>query len=215
MSLLVALLGLLSGGRAWGRAPRVGAHVDLAEARVDAVDVDLVIYPRSVEAGGAAAHRQRARVEGRAVYRLERPSLRARELVLLDFASHLREEPESLDEVTMDGYADGPWVGARTEIVAARVDGRALAVRRSPRGDVRFELPAGAEEIEIEYELIVPRRLWPFGCARGRCSLSGAIAPLPSAAARGGDSLGPDARVVRAARWSVDARFGGDGRGKV
>ena len=161
--LLGLLVGLLPMARAWGRVLVGDPQVDLAEARVGSVDVDLVIYPRTVEAGGRAAHRQRARLEGRAVYRVEAPALMATELVLLDFASHLQREPDSLDEVTMDGYADGPWVGARTEVTAARVDGRGLTVRRSPRGDVHLELPAGAVEIEIEYELVVPRRLGPSG----------------------------------------------------
>jgi hypothetical protein len=74
-------------------------------------------------------------------------------------------------------------------------------------GDFEVNVRAGEREVEVEYEVVMPRRAWPFGCARGRCNLVGAGAPLPSARAEGGGRLSPGERVVASARWFVEARF--------
>ncbi|HET6583685.1 MAG TPA: hypothetical protein VFG69_09560, partial [Nannocystaceae bacterium] len=69
------------------------------------------------------------------------------------------------------------------------------------------ELPAGQTEFTLRYAIDVPHRYWPFGCVHQRCSLAGAIAPLPSVPAEGGTYLPPHGRVVAPATWTVHARL--------
>ncbi len=177
------------------------------EARVSQVRVSLTVEPHASRDGGAAVHRNRAVARGRARYVLEAPRSTDSTLILLDFAAHLREEPRELDQIRLESYADGPWQGSFTNILQARVGRRMVAVAANEHGHFEIEVRSGEREVELEYEVIMPRRTWPFGCARGRCSLVGAGAPLPSARARGSARLGRHERVVAAARWHVEARF--------
>lgn len=152
----------------------------------------------------------RAVVRGHARYGLRPHPGGARDLTLLDFAGHLAKEPRQLDEVALGGYADGPWTKSEMVLISVRDpnSGDTLAVERDAKASRwSVEVPAGVETIDVEYQITVPRRYWPFGCANGRCSLSGALAPLPSAPARGGTYLPADGRVVTPARWTVEARF--------
>ncbi|MGB1698677.1 MAG: hypothetical protein ACPHRO_01905, partial [Nannocystaceae bacterium] len=112
-----------------------------------------------------------------------------------------------LDEVRLESYADGPWQGSSTKVLQARVGRRMIELRPDRRGRFVIEVRSGEQEVELEYEVVVPRRAWPFGCARGRCSMMGAVAPLPSVEARGGRYLGDEDRVVAATRWKVAASF--------
>lgn len=154
--------------------------------------------------GGPKVRRSGGAVVGEATYTLVRPARAGERLVLLNFAEALTEEPIELDEVAKATYLDGPFRRGRMDV---RAGAGAGAVRQvGPRRDVEVELAEGTSTVTLAYTVEVPRRYWPFGCSRRRCSLSGALAPLPSAPARGGPTL-PPGRVVAPARWSVDARF--------
>lgn len=205
---------------AWARGPTERSDSEASppgtgarpRAVVEAVDVDLVIH-RGTKAGpsGRRLGRNRAIVRARARYRLAPSSATTPSvLTLLDFSGHLEKEPRELDEVALGGYADGPWTYGGTELTTVRAEGRAdrLEVVRdaeAPRWSVT--VPPGANSVVIEYEVTVPRRYWPFGCANGRCSLSGAVAPLPGRPARGGVYLPAGGQVVAPAQWHVEARF--------
>jgi hypothetical protein len=142
---------------------------------------------------------------------LERPATDGQQLVLLDYAEVLREEPRELDEIAMATYVAGASERARTTVVRIRLpDGRELTGKRvGARRDIVIELPVGTEQLTVEYRVEVPHRYWPLGCVWRRCSLSGAVAPLPSEPAVGGVWLPAGGRVVTPVPWTVEqVRFG-------
>jgi len=186
------------------------------EAKVSGVDVELTVWrggDRAPSIEGRESKRiprRRAQVEGRARYLLSPDGGESRELVLLDFADFMHEEPDGLDEIALSTYVAGASERARTTVRAASVDGRPVSVlRRGSRRDLVVALPPGAREVTLEYVVEVPHRYWPLGCVWRHCSLSGAIAPLPSEPARGGVWLPPGGRSVSPVPWTVSsARFG-------
>lgn len=172
---------------------------------VEAVAVSLrIVRGGERTPAGAKVRRSEALVVGEATYTLSRPARAGERVVLLNFAEALRGDPAELDEVAKATYLDGPFRAGRLEV--AEHTGAAALRRVGERRDVEVTLAEGTAEVRLAYTVAVPRRYWPFGCSRRRCSLSGALAPLPSAPARGGPRL-PPGRVVAPARWSVDARF--------
>lgn len=172
---------------------------------VESVGVHVVIYRggETIEPGRKAKLRGAA-VVARATYRLARPARAGEDLRLLVFADSMLREPE-LDEVTISGYFDGPFDGGGLTIT--ELPAGVAAKRRGPREDLVVELDEGVTEFTIGYEIEVPHRYWPFGCINRRCSLSGAVAPLPSAPATGGRDLPKGGRVVVPTHWSIDAHF--------
>ncbi|PRQ05893.1 hypothetical protein ENSA5_00040 [Enhygromyxa salina] len=181
-----------------------------SEAEVARVRVELSVWrggDRTDE--GERIPRRRAQVDGRATYELVRPAVAGQRLILLDYAELLRDEPHELDEIALSTYVAGVSERARMTVEAAQADGRALAsTRAGGRRDIVIELPAGATEVQVDYRVEVPHRYWPLGCVWRRCSLSGAVAPLPSERARGGIWLPADGRVVTPVEWVVErARF--------
>jgi hypothetical protein len=157
-------------------------------------------------ATGKRVPRRGAVVEGEAVYTLTRPAQPGERLVLLNYASVLAREPTELDEIAIASYIDGPFQAGSLEPQEHRgVRGRAPPPRRARRP--RDHAPARRHPGPPAYRVGVPHRYWPFGCSRGRCSLAGAVAPLPSQPAVGGPGL-PLGRVVDPVRWDVaDVRF--------
>ncbi|MFO7562410.1 MAG: hypothetical protein R6X02_07180 [Enhygromyxa sp.] len=213
------LLGLLLlawslAAQAWsGPEPESGAtEGPPGEARVAGVRVELTVWRGGDRPPGRdRIPRRRAEVEGRASYRLAAPSVAGQRLVLLDYAEVLREEPRDLDEIAISTYVAGPSERARTTILAVRLpDGRELpSMRLGARRDLVIELPAGVEQVSVEYRVEVPHRYWPLGCVWRRCSLSAAVAPLPSESAHGGVWLPTGGRVVTPVPWTVErVRFG-------
>lgn len=150
---------------------------------------------------GSRVDARGARVDGVVEYTLVRPAKEGETLVLLDFAAWLDEEPRHLDEVALATYVEGPF-----DAGALRIGGAwgASVERVGPRRDIQLSLKPGTRTITLRYTVEVPHRYWPFGCIRQRCSLSGAIAPLPSAPARGGRHLPEGGRVVTPVRWIVE-----------
>lgn len=172
--------------------------------RVAAVAVKLQIVRGGERTpSGARVRRSEAVVLGEATYTLERPARAGERVVLLNYAEWLQREPIELDEVAKATYLDGPFRRGRLEVSDA---GGAALRRVGERRDVELVLAEGATEVRLVYEVSVPRRYWPFGCSRRRCSLAGALAPLPSEPARGGPRLS-SGRVVAPARWTVEARL--------
>jgi hypothetical protein len=205
---LASLLALaFAPGRVEAAAPPAS---EPAEARVAAVAVELTIWRGRVQPpGGEPGPPGGARVDGVARYELTAPARGGERLWLLDFAEGLVREPLELDEVELAGYVAGPFRPGRLEL--ERVDGDMPGIeveRLGERRDVVLVLPAGTRRVTLRYRVDIPDRYWPLGCVRQRCSLSGAIAPLPSEPARGGSFLPPGGRVVVPARWSVEARLG-------
>lgn len=141
-------------------------------------------------------------VEGVVEYELDRPAQPGEVLVLLDFAAFMREEPEHLDEVALGTYLDGPFDEGATHVTG--VWGATHVDRQGPRRDFVVQLEPGSRLLTLRYAVEVPHRYWPFGCVRRRCSLSGALAPLPSAPAAGGRWLPPGGRVVTPVRWTIE-----------
>ncbi len=176
------------------------------ELAVAAVDVGLTIHragerlPDGTRVDGNGAH-----VAGVATYTLDRPAAPGERLTLLDFAGSMREEPRHLDEVTLGSYVDGPFDAGGMTI--AGVWGTDTVQRVGARRDLVISLPVGATSFTLRYSIDVPHRYWPFGCVRRRCSLSGALAPLPSTPAKGGVYLPAGGRVVAPARWHLRAAF--------
>lgn len=201
----------------------VVADATNGEPRVASVDVDLTVWRGgdrpTAEAGagdeGRRIPRRRARVDGTATYELESSTDADRTLRLLDFAEFMAEEPRDLDEIALATYVAGASERARLELTGARVrlgDGSEVEVeveRVGGRRDLSVPVPAGAVAVTLDYRVELPHRYWPLGCVWRRCSLSGAIAPLPSEPARGGAWLPSEGRVVAPTRWTVSgARFG-------
>ena len=172
------------------------------EVSIAAVDVSVQIF----EGGdrrpdGKRVPRRQSWVRGRATYRLAAPATPGDRVVLLDFAAFLREDPIELDEAAVAGYVNGPFDAGALELVGHH--GAVAVERDGPRRDIVVTLTPGAEAVTLEYVVTVPSRPWPFGCVRRTCSLSGAIAPLPSVSARGGRYLPEGGRVVMPVAWHV------------
>ncbi len=190
-----------------GRGPRASAPVEL-------VEVDLEIHPAGARPGRGTHVRAwtqrrrvppgRAHVLGRATYHLAKPANGP--VVLLDFASSLRAPPEGLDPVAERAFLDGPHDSGWTRLHPGPGVSR---IRRRTDGAWEVVPVPGARSFTVSLETRVPRRPWPFGCVRGRCALAGAVAPLPSAPARGGPWLA-GGRVVAPARWRVRAHLVAD-----
>lgn len=211
MAFVIWACALLAGPRvAWAAPPE---HAAGTEVTVSSVSVDLTVWRGGdTNSAGKKIPRRRGFVEGRVTYELDAPARRGETLRLLDFAESLTEEPKDLDEIALATYVAGPMDRARTEIVDASAPGLAdveVRVRRvGVRRDVVVDVPAGARAIVLTYTVEVPHRYWPLGCVWRHCSLSGAVAPLPSEPARGGVWLPAGGRSVKAVPWTVDARFG-------
>lgn len=174
--------------------------------RIEAVDVELVVVRGGERhAEGDEIRRGRARVDGVATYTLDRAARPGDTITLLDFAGSMPTEPDQLDEVALATYTSGPFEPGGMTLHGSW--DAASVVRVGPRRDVVVTLDEGATSFTLRYAIDVPRRYWPFGCVRERCSLSGAIAPLPSAPAEGGVYLPAGGRVVVPAQWHVEAAF--------
>lgn len=203
---LIVLFGLLLS--TLGSARAASGDVAGRDAAVDAVAVRLTIY-RGNETlpDGTRAKPFGAVVEGVAEYRLARPAQAGERLWLLNFAGFMKDEPVELDEVAIAGYLAGPHQPGALEVHGAW--GIERVQRLGERRDVVLTLTPGTQTVTVRYRVTVPRRFWPFGCAQSRCSLAGALAPLPSSPARGGRFLPADGRVVQPVKWTVEtARFG-------
>ncbi|MCA9686925.1 MAG: hypothetical protein KC457_32465, partial [Myxococcales bacterium] len=188
------------------------------EARVASVDLGLTVWRGGDRPGGERrpVPRRRAEVDGVVTYHLQAPAQEGQELILLDFASFMREQPQGLDEIALSNYVAGPAERARTVVEAASVelvgggqDREVAVLRRGAREDLVLALPEGAASVTLRYRVEVPHRYWPLGCVWRRCSLSGAVAPLPSEPASGGVWLPPEDRVISPVRWDIgEVRFG-------
>ncbi len=179
---------------------------DTRPLAIEAVRVRLAVYRGGERLPtGERIRRGGAVVDGEAVYALSRPARAGERLVLLNYAAVIPREPIELDEVAVSTYIDGPFQAGRLDLLDHQ---GTTAVRRiGERGDLELELRAGETHVRLAYRVTVPRRYWPFGCSRRRCSLAGAVAPLPSVRAEGGHEL-PPGRVIDPVRWTVeDLRF--------
>ncbi|MGB1276372.1 MAG: hypothetical protein ACPG77_11550, partial [Nannocystaceae bacterium] len=179
--------------------------------RVEKITVDLTIYPGGTHTpDGVRVARRSGYVDGVAEYRLNRPAKPAERLTLLNEAQVLRRDsPElrAVDEVVLETHLDGPFQSGKLDVT--RAEGVKGVVRTGDRRDVEVEVLPGAQTIRLYYRVKVPRRYWPFGCAKRRCSLAGAIAPLPSEPVRGGAYADPGGRIVQPVQWQVRrVRFG-------
>lgn len=177
------------------------------EAAIEAVETWLTIHRGAGPDGqGGRLPLHGAVVEGVATYRLVAPAKPGEVLHLLDFTGFMREDPLQLDEVTIGGYLSGPFDPGHLEITGFW--GTETPLREGPREDLVLRLHPGVTEVTLRYRIKVPHRYWPFGCVRDRCSLSGAIAPLPSAPAEGGRLLPSGGRVVVPVAWWIrEAEF--------
>lgn len=195
---------MLAWGLAWG-SPVVAAPAaaDGASPSVVSANVRLVVYRGGERRpDGKRTSLRGGWVQGVVEYALDRPAQSGDVLVLLDFAAFMREEPRHLDEVTLGGYLDGPFVAGATHVTGHW--GASHVERRGPRRDLVAHLEPGATTLTLRYEVEVPNRYWPFGCSVRRCSLSGAVAPLPSVPASGGRWLPARGRVVAPVKWTVE-----------
>ncbi len=194
---------------AWFQVSQARAATPL---QVEEVEVDLTIHPGGMQMpDGIRVRRNNAFVDGIAVYRLNRPAREGERLVLLNAAEVLqRDSPElgEVDEVVLETHLDGPFQAGSLEL--AQLGGAKSVKRTGRRRDVTVEVLPGARIFRLHYRVKVPRRYWPFGCARRRCHLAGAIAPLPSEPARGGAYSDPGSRVIQPVAWHVRrVRFAG------
>lgn len=188
----------------WGQsvARAVAAPPASSEGHISAARVRLLIHRGGgPDPLGGRVHRDEALVEAVVTYTLEAPARAGQTLRLLDFASFMASEPLELDEVALEGYLQGPFRTASLEVQDVR---GGSVTRAGPRRDLHVTLSPGVTELTLRYRVTVPRRGWPLGCVRRRCSLSGAIAPLPSEPAIGGAFLDPNDRVVTPVRWWVE-----------
>ena len=151
---------------------------------------------------GQKLRRSRGAVDGEALYTLARPAAAGETVHLLNFAETLREEPKDLDTITLSTYLDGPFDRGRMEAEADA--GVQTLTYSADRELLTVTLEPGATRFVVRYRVKVPHRYWPFGCARRRCSLSGAVAPLPATPATGGRYLPEGGWVIAPTRWSVD-----------
>lgn len=190
-----------------GSRPSSGAPGPVAPPDPLALTIEAVRVRLSVHRGGERlptgerSPRGGAMVDGEAVYELSRPARAGERLVLLNYAAVMSREPVELDEVAVSTYIDGPFHAGRLDLLEHQ--GTSAVRRIGERGDLELELRAGETRVRLAYRVTVPHRYWPFGCSRRRCSLAGAIAPLPSVRAQGGHDL-PPGRVIAPARWTVE-----------
>ncbi len=179
--------------------PAIGGD---GEAQIAQARVWLTIYRGGeILPDGRRVSRRGAEVEGVVEYRLREPALPGQRLVLLNFAEAMHHEPVELDEVAIATYLEGPF--DRGALVLTGLWGVERSERIGDRRDVVLTLRPGVQEVTLRYTVKVPHRYWPLGCVKRRCSLSGALAPLPSAPARGGRWL-PRGRVVKPVRWQLE-----------
>ncbi len=175
-----------------------------AEVPIKSVTVQLEIWRGGEQLDdGAHVRLGGAVVEGVAHYQLERPARDGERVYLLNFAEAMFEEPVDLDEVALASYVAGPF--RRGQLQVSQIEskeGSLSHTREGERRDLVVRLRPGTRTFTLRYRVVVPRRYWPFGCVSGRCSLSGAIAPLPSLAAQGGRYL-RGGRVVQPVRWQL------------
>ena len=179
----------------------VPASAIASSLRVESVKVRLTVHRAGerLPDGTRTPHRG-GMVDGEAEYTLTRPARPGERVILLNYTAAVPREPTELDEVAVSTYLDGPFHAAKLELVD---HSGAVAVRRvGPRGDLEIEPRPGTTLLRLFYRVSVPHRYWPMGCSRGRCSLDGAVAPLPSVPAVGGPAL-PVGRVVDPVRWDV------------
>ncbi len=189
----------------WGVDARADTNDAFPPLRVVEVTVRLTVHRggERMPTGARVAHRH-AIVEGVAEYRLSRPARAGETIELLDFTAAISKEPKQLDEILLSTYADGPFDVGRLETKGAwdttSVDHRDNHLVVEPR--------PGTHTFTLAYRVKVPHRYWPFGCIRRRCSLSGAIAPLPSVPVVGGSSPPTRGRIPAPVSWRVeDMRF--------
>lgn len=183
---------------------------DTGRLAVEAAEVSLtVVRGGQTRSDGTSVARRRSWVEGVVRYQLNRPARAGERLRFLNFAESMPAEPKQLVETALETYIDGPFDRGWLRITGS--DSVAARGRVGPNRDLVVTPEAGATSITLNYAVRVPKRYWPFGCVRQRCSLSGAIAPLPSLPARGGRYLPAGGRVVAPVRWTVtEAKLAGD-----
>lgn len=184
----------------------VPADAIASSLRVAGVQVRLSVHRGGTRLpGGERVSLRGAVVDGDADYTLTRAARPGERIVLLNYAAALPREPSDLDEVAVSTYLDGPFKAASLEVVDHR--GAVRVTRVGERGDLEVELRPGETHLRLFYRIRVPHRYWPLGCSRRRCSLDGAVAPLPSVPAAGGPAL-PPGRVIDPVRWDVaELRF--------
>lgn len=184
----------------------VPADAIASSLRIAAVKVRLKVHRGGTRLpDGRRVSRRGAMVDGDAEYTLTRAARPGEKVVLLNYAAALPREPTHLDEIAVSTYLDGPFKPASFELFDHT--GAVRVSRVGPRGDLEVELRPGETHLRLFYRVGVPHRYWPLGCSRRRCSLDGAIAPLPSVPAAGGPAL-PAGRVVDPVRWDVaELRF--------
>ncbi|MCB9566491.1 MAG: hypothetical protein H6710_04635 [Myxococcales bacterium] len=184
--------------------PALPAASTTSGPEVDAVALRLTIYRAGERLpDGARTPRRGGAVEGEAVYTLDRPARAGERVRLLNFAEAMTREPIELDTIALSTYLDGPFQPGRLDLLGH--EGAASVARVGERRDLEVVLEEGAQELRLRYRVAVPHRYWPFGCARRRCSLSGAIAPLPTEAATGGRYLPADGVAIAPAHWRVES----------